>query len=262
MNTKSNTTPSPRGDGRTALIIGATGGFGGAVAQALATRGWHLRALHRDPERARRRTTLPPAIDWVPGDAMRPGDVVRAAENAALVVHAANPPGYRHWRRRAVPMLANTIDAARRSGARILFPGNVYNFGPDAWPLVSEDSPQNPVSRKGAVRVEMEAMLAEAADQGVRTLILRAGDFFGPHAPASWFETVMVRPGRAIRSVTWPGEGEAGHAFAYLPDMAEAAARLLEVDEARLARFETVNFGGHWCEPGIAFVHALARAGG
>jgi NADP-dependent 3-hydroxy acid dehydrogenase YdfG len=32
-----------------ALVMGITGGFGGHVAQALADRGWSLKALLRDP---------------------------------------------------------------------------------------------------------------------------------------------------------------------------------------------------------------------
>ncbi len=39
--------PTPR----TALIIGATGSFGGHAAQALLKHGWRIRALARDPGR-------------------------------------------------------------------------------------------------------------------------------------------------------------------------------------------------------------------
>jgi len=38
---------------RTALVIGATGGIAGAVATARGARGFAVRALHREPERAR-----------------------------------------------------------------------------------------------------------------------------------------------------------------------------------------------------------------
>ena len=41
------------------------------------------------------------------------------------------------------------------SGARLLLPGNVYNFGPDAWPVLTETSPQHPVTRKGLVQLEV-----------------------------------------------------------------------------------------------------------
>ncbi len=36
----------------TALVLGATGGIGGAVGRKLLGRGWRIRALNRDAERA------------------------------------------------------------------------------------------------------------------------------------------------------------------------------------------------------------------
>ena len=36
---------------RLALVIGATGGLGGALADRLLADGWRVRALHRDPDR-------------------------------------------------------------------------------------------------------------------------------------------------------------------------------------------------------------------
>ncbi|MGP0058167.1 MAG: NAD-dependent epimerase/dehydratase family protein [Beijerinckiaceae bacterium] len=241
-----------------ALVIGATGGVGYEVAQALQTHGWRVRALHRNPAEAQRKSNLPATVEWVAGDAMNPADVVAAAKDVSVIVHAANPPAYRNWRGLAIPMLQNTIAAARASGARIVFPGNVYNFGPDAWPLVHESSPQHPLTRKGQVRVEMEAMLEREARDGLRCLVVRAGDFFGPSQPASWFKDVMVKPGKEIRSVTYPGARDVGHAWAYLPDLAEAIVRLVE-KEAVLGRFETVNFGGYWLARGDEIGKSIGR---
>jgi nucleoside-diphosphate-sugar epimerase len=241
-----------------ALVIGATGGLGYEVAQTLQTHGWRVRALHRDSVQARRKSNLPATIEWMAGDAMNPADVVAAAKDVCLIVHAANPPAYRNWRGLAIPMLANTIAAARTNDARIVIPGNVYNFGPDAWPLVKESSPQHPLTRKGQVRVEMEAMLEREARTGVRSLIVRAGDFFGPSQPASWFKDVMVKPGKELRSVTYPGVRDVGHAWAYLPDLAEAIVRLVE-KEAMLDAFETVNFGGYWLARGDEIAKSIGR---
>ena len=164
-------------------------------------------------------------VEWVAGDAMVEADVMRAATGAAVIFHGANPPGYKNWRELAIPMLRNSIAAARKTGARLIFPGNVYNFGPDAGAFVNEASPQHPLTRKGTVRVEMEQMLlAASTEAGVRALVIRAGDFFGPHQPASWFRDAMVKPGKPLKSVVYPGERNAGHAWAYLPDLAEAVA--------------------------------------
>ncbi|HYM03034.1 MAG TPA: NAD(P)H-binding protein, partial [Stellaceae bacterium] len=208
-----------------ALVLGATGGVGGAVARALLARGWRVRALTRNPRKALSTTRLD-AVAWIAGDAMNAANVAAAARGATILFHGVNPPRYRNWRGLALPMLAHSIAAAKAAGARLIFPGNLYNYGPDSWPVIDVDAPQHPRTRKGAIRVEMEQMLSDAARAGLRVLIVRAGDFFGASAPASWFQNAMVTPGKRLRAVTYPGAPEAGHAWAYLPDLAETIARL------------------------------------
>src|SRR5690242_2736043 len=134
---------------KTALILGATGGIGGEIARTLKSRGWRIRALHR---KGGAPSASGDGFDWLKGDAMNGADVVAAAAGAAVIVHAVNPPGYRNWGELVLPMLDSTIAAARASGARIVLPGTVYNFGPDAWPNLREVSPQHPKTRKGAIR--------------------------------------------------------------------------------------------------------------
>ena len=192
---------------------------------------------------------------------MQRDDVLAAADSADVIVHGVNPPGYRNWRGLALPMLENAIAAAKASAARLVFPGTVYNFGPDALPRLSESSPQNPVTRKGKIRVEMEQRLQVASQQGVRTLIVRAGDYFGPRSGNSWFAQGLVKPGKPVRSVRYPGRPAAGHAWAYLPDVAATVVQLLD-REAQLAQFDVFHFAGHWLEPGIEMAHAIRRVVG
>ncbi len=244
-----------------ALVIGATGGIGGEVAHALLAAGWRVKGLARSPVDAARRAGWIGGINWIAGDAMNEADVAVAARGAKIIFHGANPPGYKNWRGLAIPMLRHSIAAARATGARLFFPGNVYNFGPDAGEIITESSPQNPRTRKGRIRVEMEAMLEAAATHGTRALIIRAGDFFGPHQPASWFKDAMVKPGKPLTSVTYPGAHEAGHAWAYLPDFAATIARLAEI-EASLPPFDRLNFGGHWIPRGVQMAQAIVRVVG
>jgi nucleoside-diphosphate-sugar epimerase len=239
---------------RTALVIGATGGVGGAVADRLLDDGWHVRALNRDPATAARRSGRQ-RLDWTPGDAMVEADVVAAAQGCEIVVHGANPPAYRNWAGLQMPMIRSTIAAARSAGARILFPGTVYNYGPDAFPRIDERSPQHPRTRKGAIRVQMEQALREA---GVPVLIVRCGDFFGPKPGNNWLSQGLVKPGRPIRGVTYPGPLHVAHAWAYLPDVAETFVRLLN---APLGAFEMFQMQGHEVT-GRAFVAALEAAAG
>ncbi len=184
---------------------------------------------------------------------MKPADVTAAAKDAALIVHAANPPAYRNWAGTVLPMLDSAIAAAKASGARILFPGTIYNYGPDAFPILREDSPQHPKTRKGALRVAMEARLKSS---GVRTLIVRAGDFFGPRAGNSWFAQGFVTPGRKVARIVYPGSLRVGHAWAYLPDVAETMARLVDREET-LAPFDSFHMRGQWLAPGGEMADAI-----
>ena len=246
---------------KTALVIGATGGIGGEAAAALLRRGWRVIGLNRNPEAAAKRTGVRAGIEWIVGDAMNAADVRRAADGVSVIVHAANPPGYRNWRGLALPMLDSTIAAAEATGARIVFPANIYNFGPDAFPLLSEASPQNPTTRKGRVRVEMEQRLAAASERGVRTIIVRAGDYFGPRPGNSWLTDGMIRKGKPLRSIMNPAEAGVGHAWGYMPDVAETMVRLIERADD-LAPFEVFHFGGHWFDDNADLARAALRVAG
>jgi nucleoside-diphosphate-sugar epimerase len=247
--------------GKIALVIGATGSFGGHAAVALQKHGWTVRALARDPAAARAKAGARMPIEWVKGDAMNGADVMAAAKGARIIVHAANPPGYKNWRGLALPMLCATIAAAKRNGARIVFPGNVYNFAPEAGARIAEDAPQAPLTRKGAIRVEMEVALREAAGQGARVLIVRAGDYFGPAAPNSGMGWLTTRRKGRLRSIYAPGPAEVGHAWAYLPDLAETTARLVD-READLMDFEVFHFAGHWLARADEMAASIRRAAG
>jgi nucleoside-diphosphate-sugar epimerase len=237
----------------TALILGATGGIGHEVASALHRHGWQINALHRDPSRVARA-----GIQWLKGDAMNAADVTKAAEGASVIVHAVNPPGYRNWGQLVIPMIESSIAAARTHGARVLLPGTIYNYGPDAFPTLRENSPQQPLTRKGGIRVELERRLQ---DSGVRALIVRAGDFFGPNAGNNWFSQGLVKPGRPVTSITYPGRPGVGHAWAYLPDLAETMAQLLD-RESTAGVFERFHFEGQWDSDGTRMIRAVARVVG
>ena len=92
-----------------ALVLGASGGIGGEVARQLRDAGWRVQALKRGLDTVAEQRD---GITWRRGDAMNRDDVLSAARGCQAIVHAVNPPGYRHWAQRVLPMVDNTIAAA------------------------------------------------------------------------------------------------------------------------------------------------------
>lgn len=243
-------------DNNRALVLGATGGIGGEVARQLRDAGWDVRALKRGGQRAIEHRD---GINWVRGDAMNRDEVVAAAMGCSVIVHAVNPPGYRRWSELVLPMLDNTIAAATAQGATVVLPGTVYNYGPNAFPVLREDSPQQPQTRKGAVRVELERRLRSATTEGCRVIIVRAGDFFGPKLGNSWFSQGWVKPRQAVAAVNLPGSRGVGHQWSYLPDVARTMVALLERRDS-LEPFATFHMAGHWDADGTQMAEAIRRA--
>lgn len=238
---------------KTALVLGATGGIGRPVAHLLATRGWTVRALNRNP----RKIKDADAFEWIEGDALVPDEVAKAARGVDVIIHAVKPQHYRDWHKLVLPMIDNSINAA--NGARIVMPGNIYNYGRSAGPLIAEDAPQHPETSKGVLRVEMERRLHAAVEAGKsRGLILRAGDFFGPGAGSSWFSEAVVKPGMRPRVIHNPAKPGVGHQWVYLPDLAETMVRLIELEKLPpMARF---HMDGHWDSDGRQMVTAIVQA--
>jgi nucleoside-diphosphate-sugar epimerase len=237
-------------------VLGATGGIGGEIAAALLRHGWSVTALARDT--GKRANPALARVEWTVGDAMQAEDVRRAAEGASVIVHAVNPPGYRNWGALVLPMIDNTIAAAKAVGARVVLPGTVYNYGQDAFPDLVEDAPQNAPTEKGRIRVELERRLETASREGAPALIVRYGDFFGPAPGNNWFSQGLVTPGKRLDAVTYPGPPGVGHAWAYLPDAGETVARLLD-RSGDLNPFARFNFGGVWDADGTRMVRVIGE---
>lgn len=247
-------------NGKTALILGATGGIGGETAAALLRHGWKVVAMARNPDRSAKSSAQAKAT-WIGGDAMNAADVRRGAEGVQAIVHAVNPPGYRDWGKLVLPMIDNSIAAAKAVGARVVLPGTIYNYGPDAFPDLSENSPQNPATEKGRIRVELERRLEAGSHAGASALIVRFGDFFGPAPGNNWFSQGLVTPGKRLTQITQPGKPGVGHAWAYLPDAGETVARLLDRME-ELDPFARFHFAGHWDSDGTEMSRAIAQSVG
>ena len=236
------------------LVLGAAGRLGRIAAEAFRDRGWTVASLTR----GRSIRLVASGTEPVEADARDVNAVAAAARGADVILHALNPP-YTQWSRLLLPFTDAAIAAARSAGATLLFPGNLYNYGSGLPAVIDETTPMQPTSHKGVLRLEAEARLRDAASQGVRSIILRAGDFYGGSGVGSWLDRIIVRELGNGR-VTYPGPLDVVHEWAYLPDLAAAMIALADV-RARLEPFAEFGFAGH-AVTGRELVSAMVKATG
>lgn len=219
------------------IILGVKGRFGRAAADAFLAAGWRVLGFARNwPE-----GILTPGIEKIEGDAFDSTALTAAAEGCAVIVNALNPP-YERWTRDLPILTQNVIEAAKVSGATVMIPGNVYNYGEEMPAKLTEETGHLPTTRKGKLRDDMEETFAIAGDEDVQTIIIRAGDFIERQKTGNWFDTyIAAKVERG--SVTYPGALDRVHAWAYLPDMARAMVGLAE-KRAAFALFEEFVFEG------------------
>lgn len=239
---------------RQVIILGAKGRFGRAAAEAFLAAGWAVRGLARNWDS----DLIDPRVERVTADAFDPDAVSAAAAGADVIVNALNPL-YPDWARDLPRLAASVIAAAKATGATVMLPGNVYNYGAGMPPVLDEMTPHNPTTRKGHLREAMENSYAEAADDGVQTIILRGGDFIEREKTGNWFDTYIAANAGKGR-VTYPGPLGNMHAWAYLPDMARTMVGLSE-KRAELGVFVSLGFEG-FNLTGHELVRAMERVAG
>lgn len=231
------------------LILGASGRLGNAAVEAFADAGWQVLAQLRSAPNA-----VPAGVRVLRA---APDDIETIVEHATgvrTVVYAINPQ-YTRWTAEALPLARSAMEVALRLGATFMLPGNVYNFGESMPTLLREDTPQVPTTVKGRIRCDLEGELERRSLHGLRSVVLRAGDFFGS-GHGTWLDlaiTKSIAKGRLV----YPGPLDLPHAWAYLPDLARAFVAVAQLDG--LPAFTRLHFAGHTLT-GEALLAGLQRA--
>lgn len=229
-------------DRKTVLVMGGRGRFGLAAGHAFAAAGWRVLAQMRPQAKP----DVHAGIDWLPVAVDDTAVLGQAARGASVVVHALNPP-YTEWHTRALPMLEATTQVARQLQALVMLPGNVYNFGSGMPELLTPETPQRADTRKGRIRIAMETRLeALAQENGLRSVVIRAGDFFGSGS-GSWFDLALAKDIERGR-IMLPHSRDTPTPWAYLPDLAGAFVRTADElcrSRGQWAPFEVFHFSGH-----------------
>jgi nucleoside-diphosphate-sugar epimerase len=243
--------PAMHGADQLHVVVGATGGAGGALVSQLAGAGHRVRAVSRQPAPG-----LPQGIEQLTADAADPAQTRTACQGATVVYHCAQPP-YARWAAAFPPLTQNIAAAAAAAGARLVYADNLYAYGPVAGPL-TEDLPAQPTTTKGRIRALMaERLLAAHRSGTLQVAIARSSDYYGPGGANSAVGDILFGAAATGRRARWLGRMDRPHSLNYLPDVARALAILGARPEA---------LGAVWHLPaappvtGRAFVALIAAA--
>ncbi|MEO7425629.1 MAG: NAD-dependent epimerase/dehydratase family protein, partial [Fibrobacteria bacterium] len=216
-----------QGNGQTRqTILGANGTIGTPLAAELRTYTDTIRLVSRNPRRVN------PTDELLPLDLSRPADMAANVEKAvagSAIVYLMTGFDYSLsvWKATWPPLMAAVIAACIRHKSKLVFFDNVYMYDKDAIPRMTEASPLNPPSKKGAVRKQIAEMLMEATrTRGLQALIARSADFYGPDNGKSLITEVIIKNQLKGKKANWMMDAGKRHSLTYTPDAAKATAML------------------------------------
>lgn len=203
-------------------ILGANGTIGSLLARELAVYTNRIRLVSRNP------VAVNPSDELFPADLSDP-DIVEKAIAGSEVVYLLVGFDYKLtvWQEKWPRLMRSVIDACIRHQAKLVFFDNVYLYDVGAIGHMTEESPINPPSQKGAVRSRIAGMLMEEVKAGkLQGLIARSADFYGPRNEKSFLIEVVYKNFRKGKKANWFMNADKIHSFTYTPDAAKATALL------------------------------------
>jgi nucleoside-diphosphate-sugar epimerase len=209
-------------------ILGANGTIGKVLAKELTAYTTDIRLVSRNPKKVNDTDELFPA------DLSNPDMVEKAIEGSAVVYLVV---GFDYklkvWQESWPKLMNATINSCAKHGAKLVFFDNVYLYDISAIGHMTEDSPINPPSKKGMVRMEIAGMLMDAVKQGqIKALIARAPDFYGPDNEKSFLIETVYKNLKNGKKPNWFIDATKKHSFIYTPDAAKATALLGNTPDA------------------------------
>jgi nucleoside-diphosphate-sugar epimerase len=201
------------------VVLGGSGGIGGAVIDALVARqAGGIRAVARRPPSGQAR----PGVDWVAADVRTRDGAAQAVRGADVVYHCVQP-GYTRWLTEFPPLNEAVLTAVAGTGARLVYADNLYGYGPVTGPL-REDLPLAATGPKGRTRAALAQDLLAAQRRGQADVVIaRISDYYGPGGVNSTVTGArFFIPALAGKTVRVPFALDVPHSYCYLPDVGRA----------------------------------------
>lgn len=208
-------------------VLGAGGAISNELVQLLAARNMPFRLVSRHPAASRQ------AAEVVTADLADRDQCARAVAGSSIVFLLVGLKyDHRIWSATWPRMMANTIEACKRAGARLVFFDNVYMYGRVAGAM-TEDTPFNPCSRKGEIRARIAStLIGEWKSGGLTAMIARSADFYGPAAKNGVANALVFEPISRKQKPMCMVSGAFPHSYTYTPDAAAALLTLVENESA------------------------------
>jgi nucleoside-diphosphate-sugar epimerase len=209
-------------------VLGANGTIGCVLATELRKYTDQVRLVSRNPRKSHESDEL------FPLDLSLPGQVEKAVEGSSVVYLVVGfEYKLRVWQDVWPRLMRETLDACAKHDAKLVFFDNVYMYGRSSLSRMTEDSPLDPPSRKGAVRLRIARMLLDDCRSGkVQGLIARSADFYGPGNERSFLTELVYKNLRKGSKARWLADADKLHSFTYTPDAARATALLGNAEDA------------------------------
>jgi nucleoside-diphosphate-sugar epimerase len=232
---------------QTALVTGASGQVGSQIVEQLARAGWSVRGLSRSESSDGIIAAL--GGNPVRGDVLDPHSLVAASKGVDVIFHTAAAitvsGGWESYRRTNLDGTVAVIDAAERSGARLLQLSSVAVYGASGRygaHKTSEDTPLGPIrehSHYARSKRESEQMVIDAHGAGrIWATAVRPDVIYGRRD-----RQFVPRMARAIRLGVMPllGGGRSTLAVVHAANVAEGAILAATNDRAGGRVFNLAN---------------------
>jgi nucleoside-diphosphate-sugar epimerase len=201
-------------------VIFGTGPLGKWTARELTGMGHRVRLVNRSGNA----TDLPAGTEVIKADAYDLETAVSVTRGATSVYQCAQP-AYHQWAGNFPRLQASILEATARNNAKLVLAENLYQYGDPNGQPITEQTPMNPHTRKGQVRLEMTRAAFEAHRAGrLRVTAARGSNFFGPDDPIN--ADLIFKPALSGKTVNMIGSLNQPHTFTYAPDFGRALAIL------------------------------------
>jgi len=203
-------------------IFGSSGVIGKEVARELyKTYTKDIRLVSRNPKQVN------PTDELFQADLLNRNQVMEAVKGSDVVYLTVGIQySAKIWAEQWPIIMRNVVDACMAEKAKLVFFDNVYAYGKVDGKM-TEETPYNPSSKKGKVRMQVINMMMDEVKKGrLQALIARAADFYGPDTPLSFINVMVLANYAKGKKAQVMGNINTKHSFTYTPDAGKATAML------------------------------------